>query len=261
MDESKRTRLDVLLVERGLAATRQRGQALILAGAVTVDGQPANKSGMTVRSDADVQVALPEDEYVGRGALKLARALEVFDVEPADKICLDVGASTGGFTDVLLRGSARKVYAVDVGYGQLAWTIRQNPRVVVMERTNFRYLEALPDVIDLVVADVSFISLRLIIPAMTRMTSRSADAVLLIKPQFEAGRDKVGKGGVVRDPLVHRDAILSVLMAAREHGWSTLQLAPSPILGPSGNREFLAHLRKGAEDRADLEKLADCVAR
>jgi 23S rRNA (cytidine1920-2'-O)/16S rRNA (cytidine1409-2'-O)-methyltransferase len=254
---NSKTRLDVLLVERGLAPTRQRAQGLILAGAVTVDGKPANKAGMSVASDAGIEVVNPEEEYVSRGALKLAEAIEQFDIVPAGKVAVDVGASTGGFTDVLLRHGARRVYAVDVGYGQLAWTLRQDPRVVVMERTNFRYVEALPEPIDLAVADVSFISLRLLMPSLTRVTSAYAEAVLLIKPQFEAGREKVGKGGVVRDPAVHREAIVSVISAAREHGWSPVQLAPSPILGPSGNREFLAHLVKGGESDADLEGLAD----
>jgi len=168
-----------------------------------------------------------------------------------------VGASTGGFTDVLLRNGGSKVYAVDVGYGQLAWRLRQDPRVVVMERTNFRYLETLPEQIDLAVADVSFISLRLLLPSITRVTGASAQAVLLIKPQFEAGREKVGKGGVVRDPAVHRAVIVDVLSAAGEHGWKAVGVAPSPVLGPSGNREFLAHLVKSSDSDANLRELAD----
>lgn len=259
MPGKTKTRLDVLLVDRGLASTRQRAQALILGGAVTVDGQPAQKSGMTIADDATVHVRLPQDEYVGRGALKLARAIELFQIEPIGKICLDVGASTGGFTDVLLRHGAQTVYAVDVGYGQLAWTLRQDPRVVVMERTNFRYVEALPDLIDVVVVDVSFISLRLILPPMTRLTTTDAEAVLLIKPQFEAGRDKVGKGGVVRDPSAHRDTILSVLSAARKLGWTAVHLAPSPITGPSGNREFLAHVTKRPSNSAGVDALIAAI--
>lgn len=231
-------RLDVLLIERGLAPTRNKAQALIMAGKVRVEGQVVTKAGTKILADAAVELKsdLP---YVSRGGLKLAAALDAFGIEPHQAICADVGASTGGFTDVLLQRGAQRVYAIDVGYGQLAWTLRQDTSVVVMERTNARYLNALPEPVDLVTIDASFISLRLIFPAVIKWLNAPARVIALVKPQFEAGRDQVGKGGVVRDQAVHRHVLETVIADAGVSGLQILGLIPSPITGPAGNREFL----------------------
>lgn len=197
----------------------------------------------------------PSPTFVSRGGLKLAHALAQFEVDPSGRIGADIGASTGGFTDCLLQGGAARVYAIDVGYGQLDWRLRADPRVVVMERTNARFLERLPERIDLVVVDVSFISLRLVLPAVTRIADPSADLIALVKPQFEAGRDRVGKGGVVRDPLVHRDVLLSCAEWSRQEGAVLQGLTASPIRGPAGNVEFLAHLRLGGGAAANVDDL------
>jgi 23S rRNA (cytidine1920-2'-O)/16S rRNA (cytidine1409-2'-O)-methyltransferase len=234
-------RLDVLLIEKGLAPTRNKAQALIMAGKVQVEGQVVTKAGTQIPADAAVELKsdLP---YVSRGGLKLAAALDVFDIEPHHAICADVGASTGGFTDVLLQRGAQRVYAIDVGYGQLAWALRQNASVVVMERTNARYLNALPEPVDLVTIDVSFISLKLIFPAVVKWLDSPARVIALVKPQFEAGKDQVGKGGVVRDQAVHRHILETVIADAGQIGLELLGLIPSPITGPAGNREFLIYL-------------------
>jgi 23S rRNA (cytidine1920-2'-O)/16S rRNA (cytidine1409-2'-O)-methyltransferase len=231
-------RLDVLLIERGLVPTRNKAQALIMAGKVRVEGQVVTKAGTKILADAAVELKsdLP---YVSRGGLKLAAALDAFGIEPHQAICADVGASTGGFTDVLLQRGAQRVYAIDVGYGQLAWTLRQDTSVVVMERTNARYLNALPEPVDLVTIDASFISLRLIFPAVVKWLNAPARVIALVKPQFEAGRDQVGKGGVVRDQAVHRHVLETVIADAGVSGLQILGLIPSPITGPAGNREFL----------------------
>jgi 23S rRNA (cytidine1920-2'-O)/16S rRNA (cytidine1409-2'-O)-methyltransferase len=255
-------RLDQLLVERGLAETRSQAQALILAGRVQVNGQPAPKSGTRVPADAQVSVlqALP---YVSRGGLKLQAALDAFHVSVTGAMCADVGASTGGFTDCLLQRGAARVYAIDVGYGQLAWKLRQDERVVVMERTNARYLESLPEPVGIVTLDVSFISLRLLLPVVAgwARTSRlsaltpgevrgwlatGGEVISLVKPQFEAERGQVGKGGVVRDPEVHRQVLEKVAGYAAASGLAVLGVIRSPITGPAGNVEFLMHLRQGA---------------
>lgn len=246
---SARTRLDEALVARGLCETRSRAQALILAGQVQVDGRPAEKAGMAVAESAKIAVAAPFP-YVSRGALKLIEALARFDVQPSGRVALDSGASTGGFTDVLLREGAARVYAVDVGYGQLALPLREDPRVVVLERTNLRYLRQndLPETISLFTLDLSFISLRLIFPAVRALRAEHADVVALVKPQFEAGRAFVGKGGVVRDAEVHRRVLREIAALEGMLGLFARAVCPSPILGPSGNREFLMHF--GEEEGA-----------
>jgi 23S rRNA (cytidine1920-2'-O)/16S rRNA (cytidine1409-2'-O)-methyltransferase len=235
-------RLDELLVARGLAESRARAQALIRAGAVFVAGQRHDKPGQRYGVDAELEVrAAPP--YVSRGGTKLAAALEAFAIEPEGRVCLDVGASTGGFTDVLVQRGARRVYAVDVGRGQLAWRLRQEPRVTSLERTDIRRLGALEPPPDLATVDVAFISLRLVLPAVARRVAPAADVVALVKPQFEAGREGVGRGGVVRDPAVH-EAVLSRLRTwARDEGWLLLGELASPIAGADGNREWFFHLR------------------
>lgn len=240
-------RLDTLLVERGLAETRARAQALIMAGDVLVDGQRVDKAGMPVAVGARIEVKaqLP---YVSRGGLKLAHALEVFGLKEmvSGKMALDIGASTGGFTDALLQAGAARVYAVDVGTNQLAWKLRQDPRVVSMEQTNFRYLESLPELADLATADVSYIGLELITPVAVRLTTADAFFVVLVKPQFEAGREQVGKGGVVRDLEVHRGIIRRLARFWGGMGLHLAGLTRSPIEGPAGNVEYLAYLEKSA---------------
>jgi 23S rRNA (cytidine1920-2'-O)/16S rRNA (cytidine1409-2'-O)-methyltransferase len=238
--------LDVLLVRRGLASSREKGQALIMAGQVLVDDSPATKAGRYVSTNASIRVR-EGLRYVSRGGLKLEAALDSFGFDPAGLVAVDIGASTGGFTDCLLQRQAAHVFAVDVGYGQLAWSLRQDPRVTVLERTNARTLQELPGdtKVDLAVVDVSFISLTLVLPAVSRLLKPRGSAIILIKPQFEAGRQQVGKGGVVRDRRVHREILLSVLGWAVEHGWVVQALMPSPITGPKGNVEFLGWLTRG----------------
>jgi 23S rRNA (cytidine1920-2'-O)/16S rRNA (cytidine1409-2'-O)-methyltransferase len=236
-------RLDVALVERGLAVSREQARARILAGDVRVDGQVAARPGVLVADAAALEVrAAPA--FVSRGGDKLAHALARFGIVVADRVALDAGASTGGFTDCLLQRGARRVYAVDVGYGQLDWRLRQDSRVVVMERTNLRQLDVLPEPIDLATVDLSFISLRLVLEAVRRLLGPVGEVVALVKPQFEAGRGQVGRGGVVRDPAVHRAVLEAVLGWAAAHGFAVRGLTASPLRGPAGNVEFLAHLAK-----------------
>jgi 23S rRNA (cytidine1920-2'-O)/16S rRNA (cytidine1409-2'-O)-methyltransferase len=243
----KRQRIDLLLVERGLAESRTKAQALIMAGAVVVGEARVDKPGALV--DPTLAIRLKEDaapsRYVSRGALKLEKALEVFPVDPRGRTCADLGASTGGFTDLLLQRGAAKVYAVDVGYGQLHPRLRGDPRVVVRERENARLLDAekLGERVDLVTGDLSFISLRLVLPAVRALLKPSGDALLLVKPQFEVGKGEVGKGGVVRDDAKRRSALDAVEAAARELGFEVVGEAESPIEGPAGNREWLLALR------------------
>ena len=244
------SRLDALLVTRGLAASRERARALILAGQVRVDGAPVSKAGHAVALDANVTLAEPDHPYVGRGGVKLAHALDAFEIAVAGRIALDVGASTGGFTDVLLRRGAAKVVALDVGHGQLDWTIRNDPRVVVIERVNARTLgpEQLPAdarVFSLVTMDLSFISLRQVLPAIVPLLDPGGDVVMLVKPQFEAGRAEVAKGGLVRDPAVHARVVEEVAAAANALGLTRLATSESPITGIEGNREFFLHMRHG----------------
>jgi len=236
---NRKLRLDVALVERGRCVSREVARALILAGDVRVDGQVVYRPSATVLSDAELVVVDPPP-YVSRGGYKLAHALDTFQVSVDDLVALDVGASTGGFTDVLIQRRARRVYALDVGHGQLAWKIRKDPRVVTIEHTNIRFLESLPEPIDLAVIDVSFISLQLVLPSVIRLVRPTGSIVALIKPQFEAGRGQVGKGGVVRDIAVHREVLEIILTWAIEHNLKIGGCTPSPISGAEGNREFLA---------------------
>ncbi|PDW04269.1 TlyA family RNA methyltransferase [Candidatus Viridilinea mediisalina] len=241
-----KVRLDHLLVSRGLAETRTKAQALVMAGSVRVAGQTLSKPGTLVDSGAEVQVSagLP---YVSRGGYKLAHALDQFGLDPRGLTALDVGASTGGFTDVLLQRGATRVYAVDVGYGILDYRLRADVRVVALERTNIRYLTALPDQsrVACAVIDVAFISLRLVLPAVVPLLEPAAWIVALIKPQFEAGPEHVGKGGVVHDPAIHRKVLQDVLGYAQTHALTLCGLVRSPITGPAGNHEFLAWLQPG----------------
>jgi 23S rRNA (cytidine1920-2'-O)/16S rRNA (cytidine1409-2'-O)-methyltransferase len=241
-------RLDTLLVDRGLAASRERARALILAGNVRVNGQAASKAGTPVPADAEVIVATPDHPYVGRGGLKLAHALDTFAIPVIGRTALDIGASTGGFTDVLLQRGAARVVSLDVGHGQLDWKIRNDPRVDVIERKNARTL-TLADLppgrapFQIVTIDVSFISLRLILPVVPALVDAGADVIALVKPQFEAGRAEVGKGGIVRDPAVHARVLEEVAVAADALGLRRAGTTESPIAGMEGNREYLLHLQ------------------
>ena len=238
-------RLDVLLVERGFAETRTKAQAIIMSGLVYVAGQKADKPGMSFDETCELEVRGAACPYVSRGGLKLEKALRDFGVNPTGYVCSDSGASTGGFTDCLLQQGAQKVFAIDVGYGQLDWKIRSDPRVVVMERTNVRYVtpEQLGEPLDLSVVDVSFISLRIVLPVIKTFLKEHAGQILcLIKPQFEAGKEKVGKKGVVRVPAVHKEVLDDFVALTKEIGFKILGLTFSPVKGPEGNIEFLAHL-------------------
>ena len=243
------SRLDAVLVAKGLAASRERARALILAGQVRVDGQVVSKAGHAIPPDAEVVLAARDHPYVSRGGIKLAHALEVFGIDPAGRLALDVGASTGGFTDVLLRRGSPRVVALDVGHGQLDWRIRNDPRVSVLERLNARTLVAgqLPEDarrFSLAVMDVSFISVRQVLPAIVPLLTAGGDLIVLVKPQFEAGREEVGKGGLVRDPRVHERVVEEVAAAASALGLSRVATTESPITGTEGNREFFLHLRR-----------------
>lgn len=248
-------RLDVAVAERGLADSRQQAQALILAGNVLVDGQPVTKPSAMVADTATVEVREPLP-YVSRGGLKLAGALRDLDVDVRGLTMLDIGASTGGFTDCLLKAGAHRVYAIDVGYGQLDWRLRQDPRVVVLERTNIRYLDSLPEMADGAVVDVSFISLTLVLPVVLKLTKPDGWVLALVKPQFEAGRQQVGRGGVVRDPSVHRAVLRKVAHWAENHGLVVRGVTVSPLVGPAGNREFFVYLAKRGE-AIDVEVAID----
>ena len=237
-------RLDVLLVARGLAETRSKAQAIIMSGEVYVDGQKVDKAGADIPLEAEIEVRGSACPYVSRGGLKLEKALRDFGVKPEGYVCSDSGASTGGFTDCLLQQGAAKVFAIDVGYGQLAWKIRSDPRVVVMERTNIRYVtpEQLGEPLDLSVVDVSFISLKIVLPAIRKLLKPTGQVLCLIKPQFEAGKEKVGKKGVVRDPAVHEEVLADFVALAEQLPMAIRNLTFSPVKGPEGNIEFLAHL-------------------
>lgn len=261
MRSPKRVRLDLLLVELGHFPTRAKAQAAIMAGAVRVNGEPVLKAGAPTPPDAFIEVLAAAHPYVSRGGLKLERALDAFDIPVEGRTCLDVGASTGGFTDCLLQKGAARVYAIDVGYGQLDWKLRNDPRVVVVERTNFRYAQPgqFP-LAQLIAVDVSFISLTKILPAARHFLDRQGDVIALVKPQFEAGREAVGKGGVVRDPRVHRGVLLALVEAAWEDGWSSHGLVPSPIKGAEGNVEFLLWLKRGGARRLGESEVTAAVA-
>jgi 23S rRNA (cytidine1920-2'-O)/16S rRNA (cytidine1409-2'-O)-methyltransferase len=243
-----RQRLDQLLVERGLAASRSQAQALVLAGRVFSGERRLDKPGQPVASDIDLGVRAPERAYASRGGVKLAHALDHFGIDPTGLVALDVGASTGGFTDVLLQRGVARVYAVDVGHGQLDWRLRTDPRVVVLERINARHLsrEHVPEPVDLIVCDVSFISLELALPPPLALAAPDALLIALIKPQFEVGKGQVGKGGVVRDPALHQAVCARIDHWLDQQRWPVLGLTASPITGPKGNREFLVGARRAA---------------
>ena len=246
----KKIRLDQLVFDLGLAESRERAKTTVMSGLVLVNGQRADKPGMQVSPDVNVEVKGTALPYVSRGGLKLEKALKVFPIDVNDKVCIDCGASTGGFTDVLLKNGAAKVYSVDVGYGQLAWSLRNDERVVNMERTNIRYIspELIPEPLDICVMDLSFISVKLVLPAVCALLKDNAQLVCLIKPQFEAGREEVGKKGVVRDKAVHLSVIESVLSFAPTVGMTVMGLDFSPIKGPEGNREYLCYMKKGVHE-------------
>ena len=246
----KKIRLDQLVFDLGLAESRERAKTTVMSGLVFVNGQRADKPGMQVSPDVNVEVKGTALPYVSRGGLKLEKALKVFPIVVNGKVCIDCGASTGGFTDVLLKNGAAKVYSVDVGYGQLAWSLRNDERVVNMERTNIRYIssEQIPEPLDICVMDLSFISVKLVLPAVCALLKDDAQLVCLIKPQFEAGREEVGKKGVVRDNAVHLSVIESVLSFAPTVGMTVMGLDFSPIKGPEGNREYLCYMKKGVHE-------------
>jgi 23S rRNA (cytidine1920-2'-O)/16S rRNA (cytidine1409-2'-O)-methyltransferase len=240
-----KVRLDVLLVDRGLAASRERAAALILSGVVSVNGQPVQKAGTAVAEDAEITLKEPDHPYVGRGGIKLAHALDIFGIAVDGREALDIGASTGGFTDVLLKRGAARVVAFDVGHGQLDWGLRNDPRVVVIERANARTIEPhqLPGPVDIVTIDVSFISLRYIFPRVPPLLRDGADVVALVKPQFEAGRREVGKKGVIRDPAIQARVVDESVRTAAGVGLDRVAMTESPITGDTGNREFFLHLK------------------
>lgn len=254
-------RLDVTLVDKGLCQSRQKAQAAIMAGLVLVDGQKVTKAGAPVEEDSLLEVKGPAIPYVSRGGLKLEKAMKLWDIDLTGKICADIGASTGGFSDCMLQCGAAKVYAVDTGYGKLDWKIRTDPRVVALERTNARYLthEQIPENLDFASVDVSFISLRLILPALRSVLAEQGEVVCLVKPQFEAGRANVGKKGVVRDPRVHLEVLENFLTHAADNGFAVKALTFSPIKGPEGNIEYLGHLVSSDTpvQSCDLKKLVD----
>jgi 23S rRNA (cytidine1920-2'-O)/16S rRNA (cytidine1409-2'-O)-methyltransferase len=253
-------RLDVLLVDRGLIESRQKAQAVIMAGQVFVKGQRVDKAGTAIPEDAEVEIRGKKLPYVSRGGLKLEKALNTFPLTLEGKVCMDTGASTGGFTDCMLQRGAVKVYAVDVGYGQLDYRLREDPRVVCMERTNARYLthEQIPEELDFSSVDVSFISLKLILPMLRSLLKDSGEVVCLVKPQFEAGKEKVGKKGVVRDPKVHLEVLEHFLCHAEEADFSVRGLTYSPIKGPEGNIEYLGYLTVGRGNTQEWD-LAELV--
>lgn len=254
----KKVRLDQLVFERGFTESRERAKTTVMSGLVYVNGQKADKPGMPVDPEAKLEVRGDALPFVSRGGYKLDKALKVFPVDPAGKTCIDCGASTGGFTDVLLQHGAAKVYSVDVGYGQLAWKLRSDERVVNLERTNLRYVtkEQIPEELDLAVMDVSFISIRLVLPAVKELLKPGADYICLIKPQFEAGRDEVGKKGVVRDPAVHEEVVRGILDFAPTIGFTVMGLDFSPIRGPEGNIEYICWLKNGEYEAAAVDPAA-----
>ena len=254
----KKIRLDQLVFDLGLAESRERAKTTVMSGLVFVNGQRADKPGMQVSPEIKVEVKGTALPYVSRGGLKLEKALKVFPIDVNDKVCIDCGASTGGFTDVLLKNGAAKVYSVDVGYGQLAWSLRNDERVVNMERTNIRYIssELIPEPLDICVMDLSFISVKLVLPAVCALLKDNAQLVCLIKPQCEAGREEVGKKGVVRDKAVHLSVIESVLSFAPTVGMTVMGLDFSPIKGPEGNREYLCYMKKGVQEAGPIDVAA-----
>ncbi len=256
---AKKERLDVIMLQQGLAQTRSKAQAIIMSGEVYVANQKVDKAGTMLDPATPIEVRSGTCPYVSRGGLKLEKALSFFGVDPAGFICSDSGASTGGFTDCLLQKGAKKVYAIDVGYGQLAWKLREDPRVVCMERTNIRYVkpEDIGQPLDLSVVDVSFISLRIVLPAIRALLGPEGQVICLIKPQFEAGREKVGKKGVVRDPAIHLEVLEQFAALAASLDFTIRNMTYSPVKGPEGNIEFLAHLSlaPGQAFEKDLSQL------
>lgn len=256
---TRKERFDKLLVEKGIVKSRERARALIMAGKVAVEGQTIDKPGSKVEIGAELQLQEVGQPYVSRGGLKLERALQAFGVNPKGMVVMDVGASTGGFTDCILQEGARKVYAVDVGYGQLAWKLRRDTRVVNLERRNIRYLkrEEVGDEVDLILIDTSFISIEKFLPHLLGFLKRGGELISLIKPQFEVGREEVGKGGVVKDPALHQKVIGRISRFSRGVGLKVLGVAESPLLGPKGNREFFIHLKK--EESPASSPYGDCA--
>ena len=254
----KKVRLDQLVFDRGLTESRERAKTSVMAGLVLVNGQRMDKPGTPVPEDAEIVLKGDAIPYVSRGGLKLEKALKIFEFDPSGMVCIDCGASTGGFTDVLLKNGAKKVFAVDVGYGQLAWSLRTDERVVSMERTNIRYVtpEMLGETPELAVMDLSFISVRLVLPVVRDLISENGHVMCLIKPQFEAGREKVGKKGVVRDKKVHLEVLRDFMDFVPTAGFTLLGLGYSPIRGPEGNIEYLAHLQKGEHEALPADPAA-----
>lgn len=250
-------RLDVALVERGLIASREKAKVVIMEGLVYVNGQKSDKAGAQIKDDDKIEIRGETMRYVSRGGKKMEKAMQVFPISLDGCVCIDIGASTGGFTDCMLQNGAVKVYSVDVGYGQLAWSLRNDERVVNLERTNIRYVtdEQIPEPVDFISVDVSFISLTLVLPVAWRLLREGAQMVCLVKPQFEAGKDKVGKKGVVREPSIHREVIEKVADCAAELGFALRGLDYSPIKGPEGNIEYLLFLQKGGEENVLSEEL------
>lgn len=256
----RKQRIDQLVVEKGFETSRERAKALIMAGEVFVNGQRIDKPGQEVDFESEIHIK-KHLGYVSRGGLKLEKAMKVFPIELKGKTCMDIGASTGGFTDCMLQNGAAKVYSIDVGYGQLAWGLRNDERVVNLERTNIRYLshDKVPDQIDFFSVDVSFISLTLVLPVIRQFVAEHFDGVCLIKPQFEAGKGKVGKKGVVREPEIHREVIEKIYGFAVENGFSAAGLDFSPVKGPEGNIEYLIHLKRPGLPCFDREKISGIV--
>ncbi|MBF0229861.1 MAG: TlyA family RNA methyltransferase [Desulfamplus sp.] len=255
MNKPPKIRLDTLLVEKSLIQSRERARAIIMTGTVLINGLPVDKAGTKVDQDANISfkgkdsikqgIAQVDIPYVSRGGLKLAKALEHLQLDVNSMTCLDIGASTGGFTDCLIQAGAKKVYAVDVGYGQIDWSLRQNPKVVVIERTNIRYMpyEIIGQSVDLITIDTSFISLKLVVPAAEKFMNSNTLTLALIKPQFEAGKDRISKGGVVRDPVVREQIVKEVELFFKQRGYETGEIIESPIKGPKGNVEFIISMR------------------
>lgn len=257
-------RLDIAMFEQGFAESRARAGALIMAGQVYVNGQKTTKAGYALKADDILEVRGDKLKYVSRGGLKLEKAMNEFLIKLDSLVCMDIGASTGGFTDCMLQNGAKKVYAVDVGYGQLAWKLRSDERVVNMERTNFRYLtpDSIDELLDFASVDVSFISLKIILPVLYNLLNDGATAVCLIKPQFEAGKDKVGKKGVVREKQTHKEVVEGIIDFAFETGFSVLALSFSPIKGPEGNIEYLMYIKKDTEQKVQsVDNIDDIIER
>ena len=258
---SDKIRLDTAVFEQGFTESREKAKALIMSGIVYVNGQKEMKSGREIKPDDKIEVRGSTLKYVSRGGLKLEKAMQSFPVKLNGCVCMDIGASTGGFTDCMLQNGASKVYSIDVGYGQLAWKLRSDERVVNLERTNFRYVtrEQIPEEIDFASVDVSFISLKLILPVMHELLKANAQAVCLIKPQFEAGREKVGKKGVVRDPSVHSEVIENTVTFASENKFKVLGLDHSPVKGPEGNIEYLMYIEK-SDEKKDCSEIVSGIS-